>query len=65
MGKRGYRFIDGGVVDSFKEFGGKEYVHNPSLVQHTGSISSYGNDGQKLSPSFRGETFDALELLNE
>jgi hypothetical protein len=63
--EKGHKFIDGGIVDSFKSFGWKEYVHNPSLVQHTGAISSHGPYKNPLSPSFRGEPFDAMELLDE
>lgn len=37
---RGWRAVDGGVVDSMKEKGFREYCHNPSLTQHIGSESS-------------------------
>ena len=61
--KKGHRAIDGGIVDSMKKAGWKEYVHNPSLVQHTGHISSMDNGKHPQAISFRGENFDALELL--
>lgn len=61
--KRGHRAVDGGIVSAFAEVGWKEYVHNPSLVQHTGKVSSMGNKKQQLAPSFRGEDFNCLELL--
>lgn len=60
---RGWKAIDGGIVESMKKAGVKEYVHNPSLVQHTGLISSMGNNPHKLAESFKGEVFDAMELL--
>lgn len=59
----GYKRIDGGFVTAFNSIGWKEYVHNPSLVQHTGLVSSMGNARHKLADSFRGEQFNALELL--
>lgn len=61
--KRGWRAVDGGIVDSMKKGGGREYVHNPSLVQHTGINSSMGNRKHQLANSFRGEDFNALDLL--
>lgn len=60
---RGHRAIDGGIVDSFKKAGYKEYIHNPTLVQHTGHISSMGNSPHQQAVSFRGEQFNAMELL--
>lgn len=61
--KRGHKSVDGGIVTAMKNAGYREYVHNPSLVQHTGEKSSMGNKRQPLSPSFRGEIFDCLSLL--
>ncbi|MCK9568750.1 hypothetical protein M0R72_07405 [Candidatus Pacearchaeota archaeon] len=63
--QRGWRAIDGGIVTAFKKAGWKEYVHNPSLVQHTGIFSSMGNAKQAQAMSFRGESFDALTLLGK
>lgn len=60
---RGYKAIDGGIVTALAHAGYSEYVHNPSLVQHTGEKSSMGNLPHQLAESFRGETFDAMELL--
>lgn len=60
---RGWRAVDGGIVTAFKKAGWREYVHSPSLVQHTGQISSMGNRPHKQATSFKGEQFDALELL--
>lgn len=59
---RGHKAIDGGIVDSLKKIGIKEYAHNPSLVQHTGLESSMGNKRHQLAISFRGEEYDALSL---
>lgn len=61
---RGHRAIDGGIIDAMKKAGCREYVHNPSLVQHTGIKSSMGNRTQELATTFRGESFDALSLLD-
>jgi hypothetical protein len=55
--------IDGGIIETMVAAGYREYVHNPSLVQHTGIESSMGNKPQLLATSFRGENFNALELL--
>lgn len=62
-GVRGWKGVDGGIVSAFKKSGWKEYVHLPSLVQHTGARSTLGNGRQALAPSFRGENFDAMSLL--
>ncbi len=60
---RGHKSVDGGVVTALTKIGYREMVHNPSLVQHTGLKSSMGNRQHPLAPSFRGEDFDALDLL--
>ena len=60
--ERGWQFIDGGIVEAMKEAGWVEYVHNPSLVQHTGIVSSMGKKRHALANSFRGEEFNAEEL---
>jgi len=62
--KRGHRNVDGGIVTAFKKAGWKEYVHNPSLLQHTGDESSMGNRKFEKARTFPGEDFDALSLLN-
>lgn len=61
--QRGHRAIDGGIVSAMRKAGWREYVHNPSLVQHTGDFSSMDNGHQPKADTFRGEEFDALELL--
>ena len=73
----GWRNIDGGVVTAMKHAGITEYFHYPSLVQHTGTESTFNKrkdsnfgEGQVWiwkyggqSPSFLHEDFDAMELL--
>lgn len=61
---RSWFSIDGGVVWALGKAGWREYVHNPSLVQHTGTLSTMRGKHHPLAPSFPGEEFDALELLN-
>lgn len=56
--------IDGAIVTAMNFAGWREYVHNPSLVQHIGEDSII--DPRKRMPhprTWRGEGFDALELL--
>jgi len=59
---RGYRAVDGGIVTAFKKAGWSEWVHQPSLVQHTGNESSMGNKKHPEAATFRGEDFDARSL---
>lgn len=61
---KGWRNVDGGIVTAFKKAGWKEYVHNPSLVQHTGHVSSMRSRKHPEATSFLGEAYDALEILN-
>lgn len=37
---RGHKAIDGGVLETMKLVGRREYVHSPSLLQHTGKTST-------------------------
>lgn len=53
--------IDGVIVNSLKESQWVEYVHMPSLVQHTGQKSTLGHK-LPFSKTFKGEDFDAMEL---
>ena len=64
----GWRRVDGGIVDSlsgdrYGPEGWAEWVHSPSLCQHTGAVSSFGNNPHPPARSFPGEEFDALTLL--
>jgi hypothetical protein len=74
--KRGWRTIDGGIVESFRKARWEEWVHNPSLVLHTGEASTIierrvNPDGsirevpnKRYAPAltWRGEDYDALSL---
>lgn len=61
--------VDGLIVTVMKAAGWLEYVHNPSLVQHTGTVSTMGNDfrahAASFAPSFIGEEFDARRLNHQ
>jgi hypothetical protein len=59
----GWRRVDGGVVTAMNKAGWREYVHSPSLVQHTGKVSSMRNRPHPSATSFMGEEFDCLSLL--
>jgi hypothetical protein len=63
-----HKNLDGMIVTAMKRAGWKEYVHNPSLLQHTGGGQTtldnhIGNDRWPGADSFPGEEFDALSLL--
>lgn len=60
---RGHRAIDGGISWSMNKVGFFEYVHTPSLVQHIGKVSAMGNVPHPLAALFKGEDFDAMELI--
>lgn len=60
---QGHRKIDGGIVTALDKAGWQEYVHDPSLVQHVGDVSTMGNPRHPKAVSFPGEGFDALDLL--
>ena len=58
-----WRGVDGGVVCAMNKSGFREYVHNPSLIQHIGEISSMGNAPHAKANTFRGEEFDLRSLI--
>lgn len=60
---RGWRKVDGGVVNAMNRGGFREYIHHPSLVQHIGEKSSMGNAQKRPANTFRGEDFSCLSLL--
>ena len=62
-GWRQWRKIDGTILEAFRQAGYEEYVHVPSLVQHTGDVSVIGNQPHPEAKSFQGENFDALRFL--
>lgn len=61
--RRQSRSIDGGVVTAMQLSGWYEYVHSPSLVQHTGEQSVIGTGKHPPAPNFPGTDFDALSLV--
>jgi hypothetical protein len=62
---RAYRYVDGAVVETMEAMGYYEYVHNPSLLQHTGLRSTTNNPRHPQANSFRGEEYNLLDLLEE
>ena len=60
-----WKRVDGCVVTAMNKAGWREYVHNPSLVQHTGDVSSMDNPTHLKATSFRRGDYDALDLLKE
>lgn len=65
---RGHRSLDGAVVEAMNAAGFKEYIHCPSLLQHTGQVSSMGNpwnrpDRYPFAKTFPGKDTDALTFL--
>lgn len=70
------RNIDGCVVTALNKAGYREYVHAPSLLQHTGDDSvisateeaqqrQLGMGRRRVAKSFPGENFDALNFLEK
>lgn len=59
---RGQKTVDGAVVTAFAQAGWKEYVHRPTLVQHTGKVSSFSGLEHPPATGFLGETYDALRF---
>ncbi len=62
---KGWRNVDGAVVNALNAADWREFVHNPSLVQHTGTVSTIRDHVHRQAESFRGENWDALELLSK
>lgn len=46
------RSIDGAVVTALNNAGFREYVHNPSLLQHTGEVTTIGTKQAPKATSF-------------
>lgn len=55
--------IDGCIMEAMRRAGWQEHVHYPSLLQHTGERSVIGHPKFPVSPSWRGEEWDARTLL--
>lgn len=60
---RGWRAVDGGIVTAMNKARWRAYVHNPSLVEHTGKASTMGNPVHRGARTFKGEGWDVRELL--
>lgn len=61
---KGEQGIDAAVIESIKALGWREYVHNPSLVQHIGDVSTMDHGQFPDANTFRGTRYDAMELLD-
>jgi hypothetical protein len=63
---RGKVAVDGGIVSAMLKAGWKEYVHNPSLVMHTGwktsTLDKKWDESHYKKTSFPGEGITALSL---
>ena len=59
------RCIDGLIVTAANNMGLKEWCHYPTLVYHMGDCSSIGNRQHVKSRSFRGEDYDAMEMIHK
>ena len=57
--------LDGAIVNILGHMNINEYVHMPSLVQHTGKVSSIGHNVNQYThaSSFLGEDHDAKQLI--
>lgn len=78
---RGWRLIDGGIVEAMNTSGYREMVHNPSLVQHLGTDSTIERNWNPNvamvrrplafkkwangAKSFPGQSHDALLFLKK
>lgn len=60
---RGWRSVDGAIVTAMNLSGFREFVHHPSLTQHTGDVSAMGNRPHPKAIGFPGENFDATNFL--
>ena len=64
----GWQRVDGAVVTAMNMAGWHEYVHAPTLCQHTGlrsTIEDARHHNQPLANTWMGEGFDALSLLKK
>jgi len=60
-----WRLVDVQIGKAMREADVKEYVCNPSLVNHIGLKSSMGNSNYRANRSFNGEDFDLKELIGK
>jgi hypothetical protein len=63
--KRGNSSLDGAIVEAMAQAGYREFIHNPSLVQHTGHVSSMGNKQHEQAKTYPGNEFDLMALLKD
>lgn len=61
--KVGHKNLDGRIVQTMTEQRKFEYVHYPSLIEHTGMESTIGNVPNRHAEGFKGEEFNAKELI--
>lgn len=65
--RRGHKAIDGGIVHALNKEGWKEWVHNPSLLQHqrTPSVQNPLRSPQKNmdAPNWVGDTEDVSAIM--
>lgn len=61
--RKGHMSIDGGVVIAMNKAGYKEFLYNTSLTYHTGTKSTLGHFGYPNMTSFKGEEYNAMDLL--
>jgi hypothetical protein len=61
---RGFKLIDGGVVQAMNMAGWREWIHNPSLVQHAGEGRSTidGTKPKGTAKTWLGNDYDATRL---
>lgn len=60
----GHKSIDGAVISAMKAVGWREWVHFPSLLQHTGAETTIaGNRLRHEADQWLGESYNAMELL--
>lgn len=59
----GWKKIDGGIVTAMNKIGYREMIHNPSLLQHVGDMSTMGNHRHRPAHTYPGHDFDARTLL--
>lgn len=64
--QRGWHNVDGCIVVAMRNAGWREFIHYPSLLDHTGAGKTTFNPvAQPPITSFPGEAFDALSLLDK
>lgn len=62
----GTKKIDGAIVSAMNDKRWYEFVHNPSLVQHTGEVTTIkGNVRHPQALSFPGENYNLMDLYND